>query len=283
MSNTLDLAGAPTLPPPPLDPFHKPPSGWRKFFAIAGIVGGFLILFTIPGWAAIGTYRRWKAGQRGQPNLLIAWGVCFVLLCSGFVVLEVAARVAPAGTARALSGIVPEPKASVPPGVPESTSSPGEDGWTRYEVSEGGFSFELPEGWQPGVNGTDGEPAPPEALFVATLFDSNGGAGFAVTRVPGADVTEEPLETGERVAAYIQREGDTLGKVEVSGLNLPIGSSYLVEWESEAPEDLYDTGFMMYGATNYGYAYQFIFAFPLVDGDYRTQADYIARSIMWTD
>ena len=182
MPTTIDLPGAPLLPPPPLHPTQLGPRGWRKFFAVAGIVGGFLILLTIPGWAALGTYRRWKAGERGQPNLLIVWGVCFVLLCSAGVVVQVAARVAPAGTAKALSGIVPQPETSIPAGLPEVTSTPGEDGWTTYEVdAPGGFAVELPEGWQPG---TVASTVPSETVFVASLFDANGGAIMFVTRFP---------------------------------------------------------------------------------------------------
>jgi hypothetical protein len=279
MPATIDLAGAPMLPPPPLDPKHQPPRGWRKFFAVAGIVGGFLILFTIPGWAAIGTYRRWKAGQRGQPNLLIAWGVWTVLVFSAVVVLQVAVWVAPAGTAEALSGIVPEPEVTVPDGMPASTSTAGEDGWTKYEVPEAGFSIELPEGWKAGFHGTD---VPPEAVFVASLFDVNGEAAMIVTRVPSF-ASEDPIETGERIAERIEGRPRTIGKVEVSGLNLPAGSSYLVEWATEAVgDDPSDTGLVLYGTTNYGYAYQITFAFPLGEDAYKTDADYIARSFTWT-
>ena len=194
MPKTIDLPGAPMLPPPPLHPTLQGPRGWRKFFAVAGIVGGFLILFTIPGWAALGTYRRWKAGERGQPNLLIVWGVCFVLLCSAVVVVQVAARVAPAGTAKALSGIVPQPEASIPAGLPEFTSTPGADGWTTYEVgAPGGFAVELPEGWRPGTEVTV---MPSETVFVASLFDANGGAMMAVSQVCSRGRNRGPTRDG---------------------------------------------------------------------------------------
>ena len=269
------------LPPPPLHPTLQGPRGWRKFFAVSGIVGGFLILFTIPGWAALGTYRRWKSGQRGQPNLLIAWGVCFVLLCSAFVVVEVAVRVAPAGTAKALSGIVPQPKASIQPGLPEFTSTPGQDGWTTYEVSApGGFTIELPEGWQPG---TDGTAMPSETVFVATLFDTNGGAMMAVSKFPPADATEDPLETAERVADHVEGESDTLGRAEVSQVNLPVGQCYFVAWNSREVGGELETRMVIYGTNHEGYGYQFVFALPSDEGSYESDADYIARSISWTE
>jgi len=279
---TIDLAGAPMLPPPPLHPSIQGPRGWRRFFAVAGIVGGFFFLFTIPGWAALGTYRRWKAGERGQPNLLIVWGVCSVLLCSALVVVAVAARVAPAGTAKTLSGIVAQPTASIQPGLPEVTSTPAKDGWTTYEVSApGGFSIDLPEGWQPG---TDGTVMPSETVFVATLFDTNGGAMMAVSRFLPADATEDLLDAAERVADRVDGESDTIGRAEVSQVNLPVGPSYLVAWRSGAVGgDSDDTRMVIYGTTHEGYRYQFVFALPAGEGSYESDADYIARSFTWMD
>ena len=208
-------------------------------------------------------------------------GVCFVLLCSAFVVVAVAARVAPAGTAKALSGIVPQPKASIQPGLPEFTSTPGEDGWTTYEVSApGGFSIDLPEGWQPGTEGTV---MPSETVFVASLFDANGGAMMAVARSVPADATEDPLETADRVADRVEGESDTIGRAEVSQVNLPVGQSYLVAWKSREVGDLDDTRMLIYGTTHEGYAYQFVFALPAVEGSYESDADYIARSFTWMD
>jgi hypothetical protein len=60
----------PTLSPVPA----SGPKGWRKFFAIAGIVFGFFFLLTIPGWVGLFAYRKWKAGERDEPKVLIAWG-----------------------------------------------------------------------------------------------------------------------------------------------------------------------------------------------------------------
>ena len=87
-----------TLPPPPHDPsqagqYEDRPKGWRRFFAIVGVVGAFFFFFTIPGWMCLSTYRKWKRGQyvgpkgRTQPTGLIAWGVIF----SAVVVIALAA------------------------------------------------------------------------------------------------------------------------------------------------------------------------------------------------
>ena len=224
MPTTIDLPGAPLLPPPPLHPTLQGPRGWRKFFAVAGIVGGFLILLTIPGWAALGTYRRWKAGERGQPNLLIAWGVCFVLLCSAVVVVQVAARVAPAGTAKALSGIVPEPEVSIPAGLPEFTSTPGADGWTTYEVdAPGGFAVELPEGWQPGTVLTT---VPSETVFVASLFDANGGAIMFVSQVSSRGCERGPTRDG-RACGRLRRGRKRHARASGSVASQPAGRAEL--------------------------------------------------------
>ena len=282
LPKTIDLAGALMLPPPPLHPTIQGPRGWRRFFAVAGIVGGFLFLFTIPGWAALGTYRRWKAGERGQPNLLIVWGVCFVLLCSAFVVVAVAARVAPAGTAKALSGIVPQPKASIPPGLPEFTSTPGEDGWTTYEVSApGGFSIDLPEGWQPG---TDGTVMPSETVFVASLFDANGGAMMAVAR---SSPRTQPRTHSRRPNVWptVRRGRKRHARASGGVASQPAGRAKLSRGlgiESGRGTST-DTRMLIYGTTHEGYAYQFVFALPAVEGSYESDADYIARSFTWMD
>jgi hypothetical protein len=77
---------SPVIPPSntltPSPESDSAPKGWRKFFAIAGIVFGFTVLLTIPGWIALNTYREWKRGQRGEPKLLIGWGVIASLLYS---------------------------------------------------------------------------------------------------------------------------------------------------------------------------------------------------------
>ena len=64
------------------------PRGWRKVFAIAGIVYAFFFFLTIPGWYALSVYRKWKAGEREESVGLIAWGIFgTVLVCTVLVIL----------------------------------------------------------------------------------------------------------------------------------------------------------------------------------------------------
>ena len=212
------------LPPPPLHPTLQGPRGWRKFFAVSGIVGGFLIVRDSPvgqRWAPTDVGSPVNKGNPTCPSPGVSASSCCAQRSSS---LRSPSGLPPAGTAKALSGIVPQPKASIQPGLPEFTSTPGQDGWTTYEVSApGGFTIELPEGWQPG---TDGTAMPSETVFVATLFDTNGGAMMAVSKFPPADATEDPLETAERVADHVEGESDTLGRAEVSQVNLPVGQCF---------------------------------------------------------
>jgi hypothetical protein len=48
--------------------------GWRKLFALVGVVFAFPFFLTLAGWYALGVYRKWKAGEEGEPRGLIAWG-----------------------------------------------------------------------------------------------------------------------------------------------------------------------------------------------------------------
>ena len=56
---------------------------WQKALAILGIICAFPFLLTIPGWVAIGRYRKWKSGEKGAPFGLMVWGVvvtCLVII-----------------------------------------------------------------------------------------------------------------------------------------------------------------------------------------------------------
>jgi hypothetical protein len=98
-----------------------------------------------------------------------------------------------------------------------------------------------------------------------------------------ADANEDPFETAERVADYVERDSDTLGRAEVSQVNLPVGQSYFVAWDSRALEgEFTDDRMLVYGTSHDGYGYQFIFVLPKVEGSYESDADYIARSFRWT-
>lgn len=58
-------------PPPPEEPARVASSGQRlsnpqKFFAILGIVFGFFIFLTIPGWYGVRASRRYKRGEESS-------------------------------------------------------------------------------------------------------------------------------------------------------------------------------------------------------------------------
>jgi Mg/Co/Ni transporter MgtE len=61
------------------DTFSTAPR-WKRVGAILGVVWSFLFFFTIPGWFALGHYKKWKRGEIATPNLLIGWGYAFAAL-----------------------------------------------------------------------------------------------------------------------------------------------------------------------------------------------------------
>jgi hypothetical protein len=89
---TQPMPTPPVPPPPGWVPVEARPDvrGWKKFFAIAGVVFAFPFLLTLPGWWTLSIYRQWKAGARPQPNGLIAWGMISSAMF-GLLVLGVAA------------------------------------------------------------------------------------------------------------------------------------------------------------------------------------------------
>jgi hypothetical protein len=73
------------LPPPPEEPARVTSSGERlsnpqKFFAILGIVFGFLIFFTIPGWYGVRAWRRYKRGEESSIRMYEYMGIAFAAL-----------------------------------------------------------------------------------------------------------------------------------------------------------------------------------------------------------
>jgi len=50
---------------------------WKRVGAILGIIWAFFFLFTIPGWLALGHYKKWKRNEIPTPFGLIWWGYGF--------------------------------------------------------------------------------------------------------------------------------------------------------------------------------------------------------------
>jgi hypothetical protein len=50
---------------------------WQRVGGILGIVWAFFFLLTIPGWLALGHYKKWKRGEIDTPYGLIWWGYAF--------------------------------------------------------------------------------------------------------------------------------------------------------------------------------------------------------------
>jgi hypothetical protein len=106
--------------PPITEPSSEPdpgPRGWRKFFAIVGIVAAFPFLLTIPGWIALSAYRKWKSGERAQPTWLIIWGVIASLL---FLVAFVVGLTDPNGSTR--SAVTAQPSTASVTSSPEKNT-----------------------------------------------------------------------------------------------------------------------------------------------------------------
>ncbi len=160
-------------PAPPLTPLSSPrpdggPRGWRKFFAIAGIVFGFTVLLTIPGWIALNTYREWERGQRGEPKLLIGWGLIASLLYSS-AFLGVLAYKTTHEPPHEVAITTPGPPTTLQRGFESSSQV---NGWTRYTNEAEGFSFSLPPKWSPDLSDTN-------HVFIARDWDSHLPAGNA--------------------------------------------------------------------------------------------------------
>jgi hypothetical protein len=117
-------------PPPAREAEHPPAplyrlSPWGKFFAIVGIIGGFFVLATIPGWFGV---RAWGRYTRGEPSSIRgyrAFGVVVVsVLVAYFVVLGVAAAVVASGDSSDASAAVlasPSVETHDPVAVPDGS------------------------------------------------------------------------------------------------------------------------------------------------------------------
>jgi hypothetical protein len=63
---------------------------WKRVGAVLGVIWAFFFFLTIPGWIALGHYRKWKRDEIRTPYGLIWWGYIF----GGLLVLGVLASVA---------------------------------------------------------------------------------------------------------------------------------------------------------------------------------------------
>jgi hypothetical protein len=158
--------------PPPPPPHASPgPQGWRKFFAIAGIIFAFPFFLTIPGWKALSAYRKWREGERAQPTVLIVWGITVSVL----IAFAVIASLVP-GT-RSSSSTLSPPTVTAPathnellaPAPAGFTAAALGDGWTQYASNLANFSIALPRPWRAAL----GEHLGPHVAFSA--FDSSWG------------------------------------------------------------------------------------------------------------
>lgn len=76
---TASALPSPRLAPPAQETFATAP-GWKRAGAVLGVVGAFFFFLTIPGWLALGRYKKWKAGEIPTPDLLIGWGYVITTL-----------------------------------------------------------------------------------------------------------------------------------------------------------------------------------------------------------
>jgi hypothetical protein len=269
----------PPLPLPPPAPVRGPviapagtppesdagPKGWRKFFAIAGIVTGFTVLLTIPGWIALNTYREWKRGQRGEPKLLIGWGVIASLLYSlAFI-----------GVATGVLHTPNSPSSARPrvPDLPAPTgfrAASGADGWTVYTSDAEGFSIALPEGWHPYI-AKDGSPslkfsgAPYDPLHVPATLRDSASLAVARFRVPTFG-PQTPRRYYELQRFVVASDPNTVGEVEMTRARLPAGETYLLQWVQQRKVGG-ARSWMMYGVLHGTSDYELVFAVPTADVD----------------
>jgi hypothetical protein len=228
------------LPPPPTHgytgrptsqlPLAPPrqddgPKGWRKFFAIVGIVFAFPFLLTIPGWVALSAYRKWKAGERGQPTLLIAWGVIgpvlFVLISFAQLRLLTDAK-APQNPVQSPAGGASSEGQPAPDGF---VASSGPDGWTRYASEGQGFSISLPPKWAPYLTSDPGTPNALTARDYGPPYRGAVGAGLWVTVWPLSG-QEVPQTYWRNVLRNISGDPHTVS-VQMSRTRLPAGSAFV--------------------------------------------------------
>lgn len=272
------------VPPPPPAPFPagpvkaSGPHGWRKFFAIAGIVFAFPFFLTIPGWVALSAYRKWKSGERAQPTGLIAWGV---IACVFFLAVVVTAQVSKlAGSTEPTAtgpAVAEDPGTSVVP--PGFTATSGNDGWTTYASVRDDFSIALPPGWQAIVKGGGG----PRAKFNA--FDREPTYAPPIQAdVPQLLVLRLPAAEGVNARRYYQlvrlqfsQHQDLVGEVDMATVRLPEGRAYVFNADFNGPtgQESTTTYAFLRGTAEYRLAFFLPEAFA---NQYATEFESIAKT-----
>lgn len=280
-----------TLPPPPPVPWNREPvaapaqlkesvgpRGWRKFFAIAGIVFAFPFLLTIPGWIALSAYRKWKAGERQQPTGLIVWGVIATLLFSFAFVSGLVQDAGPsAGSSAppgaATSAAVVPPSISAPPGF---TGSEVSNGWTAYSSISEGFSISLPPGWHATNYG-------PRLKFSAEDRDTSyapvSGGGRPQLHVLRLPVSEQeiPKRYYQFVRLQFSLDPKTVGDVQMTTSALPSGNFYVLR--NVLKTKLGQVSVTMYGLLHDTSEYRLVLVAPLRHADeYYDEFDGIVRT-----
>lgn len=272
-------SSVPPPPPPrrthvplPQPPFVAPerPKGWRKFFAIMGIIGGFFVLLTIPGWVALDAYRKWSRGEREQPNVLIGWGMIVSVLAFGLV-LGVVGPVAE-HTPKSVSTTV-RPTFG-PPGL---TASAAPDGWTTYTSDVNGFSISLPPGWEPYPDDD------PKAMLSALESDP-GHAKFPDGMTPaltlirlGGALHYPPGRYEDLIRRGISRLKHVDSKVLMESVYLPAGKAHVFRYTMTSKAGVWwVTWYVWLDST---WEYRLIIAVPLDrQNEYAALSDSIARS-----
>ena len=202
-------------PPAPTEPTG--PHGWKKFFAVMGIIGGFFFLLTIPGWIALSTYNKWKRGERDEPGLLIGWGALVSLCLAVTFVIGVVAGVADPTTDSA--------PASSPTLAPPGTTAPvASDEWTEHTAE--GFSLSLPSSWD-ATEDTAGRK-------LKLIAQDGDGAILQVIQLPGPR-NKKPSQYFEFVRFMIASNKRSTSKVLMEPVTLPAGKGYVFHGTVTSP------------------------------------------------
>jgi hypothetical protein len=64
----------------------KPLRWWEQVLMWIGLVLGFVIFLTIPGWIGLASYRRWKRGEIERPIFPIVFGGILVAAWAAAIV-----------------------------------------------------------------------------------------------------------------------------------------------------------------------------------------------------